>query len=67
MVEIDPDYEDFYECQGPLNKAVSIICFFCIVSHTPEKRSINSGILNINLITFLHLLKTHLFDLAYPS
>ena len=31
MVEIDPDYEDFYECQGPLNKAVSFTCF-CIGS-----------------------------------
>jgi len=25
MVEIDPDYEDFYECRGPCNKAVRIM------------------------------------------
>jgi len=25
MVEIDPDYEDFYECRGPSNKAVRIM------------------------------------------
>ena len=32
MVEIDPDYEDFYECQGPLNKAVSIMLLNSVYS-----------------------------------
>ena len=31
MVEIDPDYEDFYECRGPSNKAVRIM-WLCVTS-----------------------------------